>query len=63
VRVTHFEIPSAKYFAPFSLILLPRIFRFKEVRERHFEISSPKYFAPFLPILFQLLTKLIESIN
>jgi len=49
VRVTHFEIPSPKYFAPFSPILLPLRFRSKEVRVTHFEIPSPKYFAPFSP--------------
>jgi len=46
VRVTHFEIPSPKYFAPFPPILLRLRFRFKEVRARHFEIPSPKYVAP-----------------
>jgi len=51
VRVTHFAIPSPKYFAPFSPILLSPRYRFKEVRVTHFAISSPKYFAPFSPIL------------
>jgi len=47
VKVTHFGIPSPKYFAPFSPILLPQRFRFKEVRVTHFAIPSPKCFAPF----------------
>jgi len=47
VRVTHFEILSAKYFAPFSPILIFLRSRLKEVRITHFEIPSPKYFAPF----------------
>jgi len=51
VRVTHFAIPSPKYFAPFSPILLLLRYRFKEVRVTHFAISSPKYFAPFSPIV------------
>jgi len=51
VRATHFEIPSPKYFPPFSHILLLLRPRFKEVRVTHFEIPSPKYFAPFSPIL------------
>jgi len=51
VRVTHFAIPSPKYFAPFSPMLLPLRFRFKEVRVTHFAIPSPKYFAPFSPML------------
>jgi len=63
VRVTHFEIPSPKYFAPFSPILLPLRSRFKEVRVTHFEISSPKYFAQFSPIYFSLLNTWIESIR
>jgi len=46
VRVAHFAIPSPKYFAPFSSILLSMRFRFKEVRVAHFTIPSPKYFAP-----------------
>jgi len=51
VRVTHFAIPSPKYFAPFSpILLLPLRSRFKEVRVTHFAITSPKYFAPFSPI-------------
>jgi len=50
VRVTHFEIPSPEYFAPFSLILLHLRSRFKEMRVTHFAIPSPKYFAPFSPI-------------
>jgi len=50
-RVTHFAIPSPKYFAPFSPILLYLRFRFKEVRVTHFAIPSPKCFAPFSPIL------------
>jgi len=45
VRVTHFAIPSPKYFAPFSPILLWLRFRFKEVRVVHLAIPSPKYFA------------------
>jgi len=51
VRVTHLAIPSPKYFAPFSPILLLLRSRFKEVRVTHFEIPFPKYFAPFSPIL------------
>jgi len=51
VRVTHFAIPSPKYFAPFSPKLLSQRYSFKEVRVTHFAISSPKYFAPFSPIL------------
>jgi len=51
VRVTHFEIPSPKYFAPLSPILFLSRFRVKEVRVTHFKIPSPKYFAPFSPIL------------
>jgi len=47
VRLTQFEIPSPKYFAPFSPILFSHRFRNKEVRVTHFEIPSPKYFAPF----------------
>jgi len=47
VIITHFEIPSPKYFAPFSPISLPLRFRFKEVRVTHFEIPSPKYFISF----------------
>jgi len=54
VRVTHFEIPSPKYFAPFSPILLSSRKTFKEVRVTHFEIPSPKYFAPLSPILLPL---------
>jgi len=46
VRVTHYAIPSPKYFAPFSQIILPKRSRFKEVRVTHFAIPSPKYFAP-----------------
>jgi len=49
VRVTHFEITSPKYFAPFSLILFSHRFRFKEVRVAG--IPYPRYFAPFSPIL------------
>jgi len=52
VRVTHFAIPSPKYFAPLSPILFSIKFRFKEERVTHFEIASPKYCAPFSPILF-----------
>ena len=63
MRVTHFAIPSPKYFAPLSPILLPLRFRFKEVRVTHFEIPSPKYFASFSSILSQVFSKLIESIN
>jgi len=51
VRATHFAIPSPKYFAPFSLILLRLRFRFKEARVTHFAIPSPKSFAPFSSIL------------
>jgi len=51
VRVTHFEIPSPRYFAPFSPILFLQRYRFKEVSVTHFAISSPRYFAPFSPIL------------
>jgi len=51
VRVTQFAIPSPKYFAPFSPMLLPMRSRFKEVRVTHFAIPSPKYFAPFSLIL------------
>jgi len=51
VRVTHLAIPSPKYFAPFSLILLPLRSRFREVRVTHLAIPSPKYFAPFSPIV------------
>jgi len=47
VRVTHFAIPSPKYFAPLSPILLPLRYRFREVRVTHFAIPSPNYFAPF----------------
>jgi len=50
VRVTHLEIPSAKYFAPFSPILLLEKFRFKVARVTHFEIPSPKYCAPYSSI-------------
>jgi len=63
VRVIHFEIPSPKYFAPFSPIPLPLRSRFKEVRLTHFEIPSPKYFAPLSPLIFLVFYKLIESIN
>jgi len=49
VRVTHFAIPSPKYFAPFSPILFLLRFRFKEVRVTHFAIPSPKYFASLSP--------------
>jgi len=51
VREAHFAIPSAKYFVPFSPILLPPRSRFKEVRAAHFAIPSAKYFVPFSPIL------------
>jgi len=51
VRVTHFAIPSPKYFAPLSRIVLPLRSRFKEVRVTYFAIPSSKYFAPFSPIL------------
>jgi len=51
VRVTHFAIPSPRYFAPFSPILLLLRSRFKEVRVTYFAIPSPRYFAPFSPIL------------
>jgi len=52
VRVAHFAIPSPKYFAPFSPILLMLRISCKEVRVAHFAIPSPKYFAPVSPILF-----------
>jgi len=52
IRVTHFDIPSPKYFTQFSSILLPQRLRLKEMRVIHFENPSPKYFAPFSPILF-----------
>jgi len=51
VRVTHFRIPSPKYFAPFSPILFFLRLRLREMRVAHFAIPSPKFFAPFLPIL------------
>jgi len=51
VRVTHFAIPSPRYLAPFSPIVLYLRSRFKEVRVTHFAIPSPKYFAPFSPIV------------
>jgi len=51
VRVTRFEIPYPKYFAPLSSILLLQRTRFKEVRVTHLAIPSPKYFAPFTPII------------
>jgi len=51
VRVTHLAIPSPKYFAPFSPILLFLRYRLKEVRVTHLAIPSPKCFAPFSPIL------------
>jgi len=51
VRVTHFAIPSPKYFAPLSPMLLLLRKRLKEVRITHFSIPSPKYFAPFSPML------------
>jgi len=57
VRVTHFAIPSPKYFAPFSPKLLSLRYSFKEVRVTHFAISSPKYFAPFSLIYPQALFK------
>jgi len=57
VRVTHFAIPSPKYFAPFSPILLSQRFRFKEVRVTHFAIPSPNYLASFLYFRFQVLFK------
>jgi len=50
VRATHSAIPSPKYVAPFSPILLLSRFRIKEARLTHFAIPSPKYFAPFSPI-------------
>jgi len=53
VRVTHFAIPSPKYFAPFTQITLSNRFRFKEVRVTHFAIPSPKYFAPLSLILLR----------
>jgi len=63
VRVTHFEIPSPKYFAPLSPIWLPQRSRSKELRVTHFEISFAKDFASFSPLFFQVLEKVIESIN
>jgi len=63
VRVTHFAIPSPKYFAPLSQILLSQRSRFKEVRVTHFAIPSPKYFAPFSSILSLVYLKLIKSIK
>jgi len=51
VRVTHFAIPSPKYFAPFSPILFLQRSIFKEVRVTHFAIPTHKYFAPSSPIL------------
>jgi len=63
VSVTHLEIPSPKYFAPFSPILLQLRSKFKEVRQTHFDIPSPKYFAPFSQIEFLVVIKSIESIN
>jgi len=57
LRERHFEIPSPKYFAPLSPILLFKRFKFKEVRVTHFATPSPKSFAPFSPILFQELLK------
>jgi len=57
VRETHFEIPSPKYFAPLSPILLPLRSRLKEVRLTHFEIPSPKYYAPLSPLIFVVLNK------
>jgi len=57
VRVTHFEIPSPRYFAPFSPILFLQRYRFKEVRVTHFAIPSPRCFAPFSPIYFITLLK------
>jgi len=50
VRVTHREISSPKYFAPFSPILLLERYRIKEMRLTHLAIPSPKYFAPLSPI-------------
>jgi len=50
VRVTHFAIPSSKYLAPLSPMLLTLRYRFKEVRVTHFAIPSPKYFAPLSSI-------------
>jgi len=54
VRVTHFAIPSPKYFAALSPIHSKLRKRFKEVRVTHFAIPSPKYFTPFSPILLPL---------
>jgi len=51
VRVAHFAIPSPKYFAPFSPILLMLRSSFIEVRATHFATPSPKYFALFSPII------------
>jgi len=50
VRVTHFAIPSPKYFAPFSPMLLLLRCRSKVVRVAHFAIPSTKFFAPFSPM-------------
>ena len=52
MRVTHIAIPSPKYFAPFSPIILQLRTRFKKVRVTHFAIPSAKYFAPFSQMLF-----------
>jgi len=63
MRVTHFAIPSAKYFAPFSPIFLSLILKFKEVRVTHFAICSPNSFAPLSPYRYSCFVKSIESIN
>jgi len=60
VRVTHFAIPSPKYFAPLLPILSSQRFRFKEVRGTHFAIPSPKYFAPLSPIGLKLIFRFKE---
>jgi len=52
VRETHFEIPSPKYFAPFSPIILRLKSKCKVERVTHFEIPSPKLFTLLSPILF-----------
>jgi len=57
VRVTHFEIPSPKYYIPLSPILLSMRFRSKEERLAHFDISFPKHFAIFSPFLYQAFFK------
>ena len=53
MRITHFEIPSPRYYPPLLSIPLSLRERFKEVRETHFEIPSPRHFAPLSPKLLQ----------